>query len=113
MLTSSFWSKGPANQHGISGGHQWSANPTPIPNPLLPDPLQLESGGANFFLASLKSRSCYVTQLWPTGCKQKSARSLWDSSFFCHKGTVDASAFPSLLTAFNLAVIFGAVAVIL
>lgn len=37
-----------------------------------------------FFLASLKGTSCFVTQLWPRGCKPKSGRSLWESVFSSH-----------------------------
>ena len=55
-----------------------------------------------------------MTQLGPIDCKQKkSARNFWESLFFSHKGTDDASALPSLLIALNLPVIFGAAAAIL
>lgn len=54
-----------------------------------PNPLQLESLEKQFFVcvffvASLKGRRCFVALVWPRGCKQKSARSLWESVFSSH-----------------------------
>lgn len=85
-LEAGTWNESGQSEHCLCGSAMVALTQLPFPAPFSLTHFNYRVWRNNmFFLASLKGRSHFVTQLWPIGCRKKSARSLWENFSFLIK----------------------------